>query len=94
MFRATFPVLLARVRVQAVRYDDLRRTTVTVDAEHPAGDEIVLDLRFGDLAHAVGVLWSLGPDVVALSPPELRAALALRATATACRYRDVDPGGP
>lgn len=85
-FLASFPVLAARVRVRASRRDDLLGTAVTVDAECHTGEEIELDLRFGDLAHAVGVLWSLGPDVEALAPPELRAALAVRARATAAHY--------
>lgn len=87
-FRAAFPGLVAQVRVRAGRRDELLRTTVSVAAERPEGAEIVLDLRFGDLAHAVGVLWSLGPDVEAVTPPELRAALVERAAATARRYRD------
>jgi predicted DNA-binding transcriptional regulator YafY len=59
---------------------------VEVDAERVEGDLLVLDVRFGGLRHAVHAVWALGPDAEALSPPELREALATRAAATAARY--------
>lgn len=81
---STAPVQL---RLRAHRRGDLLRTAVAVDAERPDGEDwLELDLRFGDLAHAEGVLWSLAPDAEALAPPELRERLRARAAATASRY--------
>ena len=93
-FRAGLAVLPARIRLPAARRGDLPGT-VTVDAEHPDGDDpgaLVLDVRFGDPAHAGKVLWELAPHVELLAPPELRAALADRAAATAARYAAPAPG--
>ncbi|MHA6785608.1 helix-turn-helix transcriptional regulator [Pseudonocardia saturnea] len=87
-FRASLPRLVARVRVRPGRRADLLRTVVAVDGERPDGGWLDLDVRFGDLAHAVAVLWSLGPDAEARTPPELRSALGERARATARRYEE------
>lgn len=87
-FRASLPRLVARVRVRPERRADLLRTSVAVDDEQPAGGWLELEVRFGDLAHAVAVLWSLGPDAEARTPPELRSVLAERARATARRYEE------
>jgi predicted DNA-binding transcriptional regulator YafY len=43
----------------------------------------VVETRFGDLHHAVRVLWSLAPDAQALAPPELVDALRARAESVA-----------
>lgn len=86
-FLAALPRLSARVRVPPARRAALLRTPTEVVAEETDGDgRLVLDLRFGGLGHAVGVIWSLAPDAEALSPPELRAALATRAAATAALH--------
>jgi predicted DNA-binding transcriptional regulator YafY len=84
-FRASMPTVRARVRLPAARRGHLP-ASVAVDAETPDADGLLLDLRFGDRAHAEGVLWALAPDAEVLSPPDLRAALAARAAATAARH--------
>lgn len=81
-FRAGMGALPARVRLRASRRAALPGP-VAVDAESVDGEWCVLDVRFGDLAHAVAVLWALAPDAEAVEPPELRAALAGRAAAVA-----------
>jgi predicted DNA-binding transcriptional regulator YafY len=81
-FRAGMAALPARVRLRAARRAALPGP-VAVDAESVDGEWCVLDVRFGDLAHAVAVLWALAPDAEAVGPPELRAALAGRAAAVA-----------
>ena len=85
-FLASLPRLAARVRVRPERRADLLRTAVTIDDERDVDGWRELDLRFGDLPHAVAALWLLAPDAEALAPPELRAALAERASATAHRH--------
>ena len=63
------------------------RTVLEVAAEQDDGDGwLRLDLEFAALDHALSVVWALGPDAEAVRPPELRAALVQRATATASRY--------
>jgi len=52
--------------------------------DEPADEE--LRLPFRSLAQAAGVLLGLAADIDVLSPPELRLAIAERATATAARY--------
>jgi predicted DNA-binding transcriptional regulator YafY len=65
----------------------LVRTVREVAAEQDDGDGwLRLDLEFAALDHALSVVWALGPDAEAIGPPELRAALVERATATAARY--------
>ncbi len=81
-FRSGLGALPARVRLRASRRAALPGP-VAVDAESVDGEWCVLDVRFGDLAHAVAVLWALAPDAEAVGPPELRAALAGRAAAVA-----------
>ena len=80
-FRASMGTLRARVRVRASRRGALSGA-VAVDSEAVDGGWHVLDVRFGDLAHAEAVLWALTPHAEALAPPALRAALADRAAAT------------
>jgi predicted DNA-binding transcriptional regulator YafY len=85
-FTAGLPVLAATVRIRPARRSGLLAARVAIDAERAEGDLLVLDVRFGDLAHAVGAIWALGPDAEVLSPPDLREALATRAAATAAHY--------
>lgn len=85
-FRASMGTLPARVRIRATRRGALPGP-VAVDAESADGEWRVLEVRFGDRAHAEAVLWALAPDAEALDPPELRAALAARASATAEQHR-------
>jgi predicted DNA-binding transcriptional regulator YafY len=85
-FRASLPRYAVRVRVRPDRRDGLLRTAATLDAERAVGDRLELDLRFGDIGHALVTVWAMGADAEALDPPELRAALAERAAATAALY--------
>jgi predicted DNA-binding transcriptional regulator YafY len=84
-FRASMGTLPARVRVHASRRGALP-APVLIDAEAVEGEWHVLDVRFGDRAHAEAVLWSLAPDAEAVEPPDLRAALADRAAITAALH--------
>ncbi len=84
-FRASMGTLPARVRIRADRRAALP-APVAVDAESVDGEWHVLDVRFGDRSHAEAVLWALAPDAEALAPPDLRAALAARAAATAAAH--------
>ncbi|QJY46203.1 helix-turn-helix transcriptional regulator [Pseudonocardia broussonetiae] len=85
-FRASLPRYAVRVRVRPDRRDGLLRTSATLDAERAVGDRLELDLRFGDPGHALVTVWAVGADAEVLDPPELRAALAERAAATAAVY--------
>jgi RNA polymerase sigma factor (sigma-70 family) len=84
-FRASMGTLRARIRVRASRRGALPGP-VLVDAESVEDGWHVLDVRFGDRAHAEAVLWALAPDAEALAPPDLRAALADRAALTAALH--------
>jgi predicted DNA-binding transcriptional regulator YafY len=55
----------------------------TGDLGEAGVDRPVVEARFGDLRHAVRVLWSLAPDAIALDPSELVDALRARAEAVA-----------
>ena len=84
-FLTALPSVPARIRLRAARRADLP-ATVRVDAEEPEGEWTVLDVRFGDRAHAEHVVWSLAPDAAVLGPPDLRAALIARAAATLAHH--------
>ncbi|MGL5909754.1 MAG: helix-turn-helix transcriptional regulator, partial [Phycicoccus sp.] len=87
-FRAGGDQLVAEVRVDPGRREELVSTAVAVRAEGPdAGSWLRLELAFQDLRHAVWALWQLGPDAEALAPRSLRAALHDRAAAVAARHR-------
>ncbi len=92
-FRASMGALRARVRIRAARRGALP-APVAVDAETVDGEWHVLDVRFGDRAHAEAVLWALAPDAEALDPPALREALADRAAATARLHGALTRPGP
>lgn len=83
-FREGLATLPVRIRIPAARRAALP-SNLPVDAEQGDGHHVVLDVRFGDREHAERVLWSLAPDAEALTPPDLRRALAERARATADR---------
>ncbi|TQM15722.1 helix-turn-helix transcriptional regulator [Pseudonocardia kunmingensis] len=86
-FAAGFTELTAVVRVREAGRARLVDRARRVHAEHPDGDGwLRLELDFGGLDHAVAMVWALGPDAEVLGPPQLRAALAERAEATARRY--------
>jgi predicted DNA-binding transcriptional regulator YafY len=82
-FRARRPGLGARVRIAPGRLEELSRTAISVTG----GPGEVVEARFGDLHHAVRVLWSLAPDAQALAPPELVDALRARAESVARAHR-------
>jgi predicted DNA-binding transcriptional regulator YafY len=87
-FLAARPTTTAAVRVRADRRAALASTALGIVAEQPEGsDTLRVDVLFGDALHAERALWSLGPDVEALGPEPLRAALAARAAAVAALYR-------
>ncbi|WP_433788526.1 helix-turn-helix transcriptional regulator [Actinoplanes sp. CA-252034] len=80
--------IAVRVRVTPGRREELLASAVAVRAEQPDSDgQVRLEVTFQDLRHAVWVLWQLGADAEALTPPSLRAALHDRAAAIAARYR-------
>jgi predicted DNA-binding transcriptional regulator YafY len=81
-FRARRPGLGARVRIAPGRLEELSRTAISV-----TGGPGEVEARFGDLHHAVRVLWSLAPDAQALAPPELVDALRARAESVARAHR-------
>jgi predicted DNA-binding transcriptional regulator YafY len=85
-FRRTLPTLVARVRVRAERREELARTALTVEDAGSDQGRPVLTAAFGDLRHAVRVVWSLAPDAEALDPPELVTALRSRAEAVVAAH--------
>jgi predicted DNA-binding transcriptional regulator YafY len=86
-FSAGFPGLVADVRVREAVRARLVDRALQVRAERPDGPGwLRIELDFGGLDHALAMVWALGPDAEVLGPPELRAATAERAAATAARY--------
>ena len=86
-FAASMPTLTARVLVTDAGLLRVPDAGPGPHARRPVADgRTEVEIGFGGLGHAVHVLWGLGPDAEALDPPELRAALADRAAATARRY--------
>ncbi|WP_433504492.1 helix-turn-helix transcriptional regulator [Pseudonocardia halophobica] len=57
------------------------------DQDVEAGGWSVVTAAFGDLRHAIRVVWSLAPDAEALHPPELATALRTRAEAVVAAHR-------
>jgi predicted DNA-binding transcriptional regulator YafY len=86
-FRRALPHVVARVRVREGRREELARTALTVGDAGADGGWTVLTAAFGDLRHAVRVVWSLAPDAEALDPPELVTALRTRAESVAAAHR-------
>ncbi|MEJ8281026.1 helix-turn-helix transcriptional regulator [Pseudonocardia spirodelae] len=78
-FRSRSPGLPVRLTLPAGRREALG--AVTVDALQERDGVLEVTAAFGDLAHAVRVLWPLLPGVRVLDPPELRDALRARARA-------------
>lgn len=76
--RGGYPVT-ARVRAGKERRLVTAATKVTVITPQER-DWLHVAAEFGDHQHAASVLWSLAPDAEALSPPDLRADLAERAS--------------
>jgi predicted DNA-binding transcriptional regulator YafY len=86
-FAAGFPDLTALVRVRVEHRATLAGRARRVRSERRDGDGwLRVELDYGGLDHAVAMVRALGPDAEALAPPELRAALAGRAAATAAKY--------
>jgi predicted DNA-binding transcriptional regulator YafY len=87
-FSASFPDLTAVVRVREPARARLVARARQVHAERPDGPGwLRVEVDFGGRAHALAMIWALGPDAEVLQPESLRAALAERAAATAARYR-------
>jgi predicted DNA-binding transcriptional regulator YafY len=81
------PGIEVRLRVREHRADDVLTSARSVSADEPDGRGWRrVTARFGDDRHALGVLWSAGPDVDVLAPAALRAAVADRAAEIARRY--------
>lgn len=81
--------IVVRLRVSQERRDQLFDMAEAVRAEETESDgRLRVDVTFQDLWHAEWALWQLGPDAEALTPPELRARLLVRAASVADRYRD------
>jgi hypothetical protein len=75
-----------RLRIPPERRAALAAVAPNIEAHGVEAGWDVLSCDFGDVRHAAGVLWQLCPDVEVLDPPQLRAALAERAAATAARH--------
>ena len=87
-FTATLTWLPVTARVLARRRGDLVRTALRlIDERAEDGGWIRLELAYGDRAHAVGALWSLGADAVVLAPEDVRAAIVRRADDLLSSYR-------
>lgn len=96
-FHAAHEGVTATVRVRAGRRwalaaagldgAGLATAGLGVTAERPDGDGTQrVEVAFGDVRHAEGVLWMLGADVEVLAPEPLRRAIAARAAAVAGLY--------
>jgi predicted DNA-binding transcriptional regulator YafY len=86
-FRTGGDSVIAEVRVDAARREDLVGTALEVRAEEAGADgRLRLEVVFQDRRHAEWALWQLGPNAEALAPPWLRTALRERAAAIAARY--------
>jgi predicted DNA-binding transcriptional regulator YafY len=87
-FSASFPDLTTVVRVRESVRARLVARARQVHAERPDGPGwLRVEVDFGGRAHALAMIWALGPDAEVLGPESLRAALTERATATVARYR-------
>ncbi|MFC7877996.1 helix-turn-helix transcriptional regulator [Isoptericola sp. NPDC057391] len=87
--------LAVTVRVRPALRDELLGDVRAVRAEERDDDGWArLEVTFEDLRHAVWALWRLGPDVEALAPASVRAALHDRAAALAARYATAADAGP
>ncbi|MGL5819925.1 MAG: helix-turn-helix transcriptional regulator [Phycicoccus sp.] len=94
-FRASGDQMVAEVRVDPARQEELVRTALAVHVEEPVGGGWSrLELTFQDSRHAVWALWQLGTDAEALGPWSLRAALRDRAAAVAARHEGPPHRGP
>ncbi|GEA86597.1 helix-turn-helix transcriptional regulator [Cellulomonas cellasea] len=88
-FRAGDAQVTVGVRVRAERRDELVGTALAAGGEVADADGwLRVEATFQDPRHAEWVVWQLGPDAEALSPPWFRTALHERASAVAARYRD------
>ncbi|MGW7220656.1 helix-turn-helix transcriptional regulator [Streptomyces sp. NPDC054826] len=89
-FRDRGDHLTVRVRVSPGRRDELLDTALGVrapDGQPPDADGwLRLDVTFQDTEHAHWALWRLAPDIEALAPASLRAALRDHALSLAARY--------
>ncbi|RJK97100.1 helix-turn-helix transcriptional regulator [Vallicoccus soli] len=91
-FRAGGDQVVALVRVDPARRDDLVGTALAVLSEGPdPGGGLRLEVAFQDGRHAEWALWQLGPGAEALAPAGLRTALGERAAALAARYAAPPP---
>lgn len=89
-FLASGAHLTASVRVSSERRGELLDAALAVRAEAPASDGWAqLEVIFHDERHAVWVLWGLGTDAEALTPPSLREALRRRGADIVALYGDV-----
>jgi predicted DNA-binding transcriptional regulator YafY len=101
-FRQGFVSLTVTVAVSPQRRADVEAAALRAreaggagefapDAARDAPDDpvrrTVLDLEFGDIEHAVAVLWSFAQDVEVLAPQEVRTTIAERAASLTARYR-------
>jgi predicted DNA-binding transcriptional regulator YafY len=82
-FLAGLPGTETVFRVPDAMADDVVEAVSALSAEPDGTGRTVVRARFGGLAHAEKVLWAMAPQVEALEPPQLRAALRARATAFA-----------
>src|SRR5882757_3589344 len=60
-------------------------STEPTPTTEPEDGWVTVQAVFGDYRHAASALWVIAPDVEVLHPPELRAALAARATEVTTR---------
>ena len=82
-FQEELPECGVRARLRAGRRADVVRTVLAMAGDGADAEGwLAVELTFADRAHAVGVLWSLDPDVRVAEPEDLRAQLADRAAAT------------
>ncbi|GAA3926293.1 transcriptional regulator [Amorphoplanes auranticolor] len=86
-FRTGGESVVAEVRVDAARREELMGTALEVRDEESGSDgRLRLEVVFQDRRHAEWALWQLGTSAEALAPPWLRAALRQRAAAIAACY--------
>lgn len=88
-FRAGDSQLTVLARIDPLRREELAGTALTIlrEAVDPDG-WLRLELTFQDLRHAAWALWQLGTGAEALTPPQLRRSLHVRATEVAAQYSD------
>ncbi len=91
-FRTKSGPMHVTVRVSREHREAVVAAALAVVAErHAAAGEALLELEFGDDAHAEAVLWRLAPHARVLAPARIVAAVSTRAERTAAVYASTSP---